>query len=420
MTQQRTAVPSAASPFARTRPLRTVDLLVLSIGTFTLGVDGFVLSGLLPQVAASLHVPVSAAGQLTTVFALVYALGSPVIAALAGSWDRRALLAAGMTVFIAGVMIQATGATLAVVGTGRVLAALGAAGYQATAYSMAGVLSDDRHRARSLAIVAGGSSVALVAGLPFGILVGQAWGWRTAMWVIIALAALSTLAIRLLPPAHAPRLRLRQRWQALSDRRVLGILLGTVSVLIPAFVIIAYLPEILRSAGTPVVIAMLAYGAGQVTGTAVVPRVIGRRNARLALLLGASGVTGFAAVLTVTWAVSAGAIVTMAALGLAVGLTIVPQQYRLFATVPALAPIAVGLNGSAIYIGSALGAGVGGLALAIGGRAAPTITAAVIGVLAVAIAAAIAPERMTPGNRPAPPSRRPDGTSAPRPGSTRQ
>ena len=85
----------------------------------------------------------------------------------------------------------------------------------------------------------------------------------------------------------------------------------------------------------------------------------------------------------------------MAPLGLAVGLTIVPQQHRPFATVPALAPVAVGLNGSAIYIGSALGAGVCGVALAIGGRAAPTITAAIIGVLAVTIAAAIVPEQMT-------------------------
>lgn len=137
MTRQRTGPPGTASPFARTRTLRTSDLLILSTGTFTLGVDGFVLSGLLPQVAASLHVPVSAAGQLTTVFALVYALGSPVIAALAGGWDRRAFLAAGMTVFIAGVVIQATGATLAVVGTGRVLAALGAAGSGAGGVALA-------------------------------------------------------------------------------------------------------------------------------------------------------------------------------------------------------------------------------------------------------------------------------------------
>jgi MFS transporter, DHA1 family, inner membrane transport protein len=172
-----TTPPVMAEP-AAVRTLRTTDLLILSTGTFTLGVDGFVLSGLLPQVAASLHVSASTAGQLTTLFALVYAVSSPVTAALAGAWDRRALLAAGMALFIAGLVVQATGPDFAAVAAGRVLAALGAAGYQATAYSTAGTLSDDTRRARSLAVVAGGSSAALVAGLPFGILAGQAWGWR--------------------------------------------------------------------------------------------------------------------------------------------------------------------------------------------------------------------------------------------------
>jgi DHA1 family inner membrane transport protein len=79
----------------------------------------------------------------------------------------------------------------------------------------------------------------------------------------------------------------------------------------------------------------------------------------------------------------------MAGLGLAVGLTVVPQQHRLFATVPKLAPVAVGLNGSAIYIGSALGAALGGVALAVGGCIAPTVTAAIIGLLAVGVAARV-------------------------------
>ena len=377
------------------RSLRTSDLLILSIGTFTLGIDGFVLSGLLPQVAASLHVAVSTAGQLTTLFALVYALGSPVIAALTGNWDRRVLLAAGMTVFVVGVVVQATGPSFAVVAAGRVLAALGAAGYQATAYSTAGILSDDEHRARALAVVAGGSSLALVAGLPFGILIGQVWGWRTAMWVLVVLAALSALAVRALPPAYAPRLSLGQRGRALADRRVLAILIGTVTVLTPGFLAIAYLPAIIGTSGTWVVIAMLAYGAGQVGGTTVVPRLIRRHSAKTALAAGASGVTAALAILAATRTVPAAAAVTMAALGVAVGLTIVPQQHRLFATIPALAPVAVGLNGSAIYVASALGAGLGGLALANGGPAGPPITAAAIGVLAIIIAIAAAPERMT-------------------------
>ena len=377
------------------RPLRTKDLLILSIGTFTLGIDGFVLAGLLPQVASSLHVSPSTAGQLTTLFALVYALGSPVIAALAGNWDRRNLLAAGMTVFIAGMVVQATGPSFAAVAAGRVLAALGAAAYQATAYSTAGILSDDTHRARSLAVVAGGSSAALVAGLPFGILIGQAAGWRSALWILVVLAAVSAASVRLLPPAHAAPLGLRQRARALTDRRVLGILAGTVTVLTPAFVVIAYLPAILRGSGAWIVAAMLAYGAGQVTSTAIVPRVIRRSSARAALMLGACAVTAVAAALIVTRESHLAGTATMAALGLAVGLTIVPQQHRLFATVPGLAPVAVGLNGSAIYIGSALGAGLGGLALAAGGPAGPVITATVIGALGVTIAIAVVPERMT-------------------------
>lgn len=391
MSAARTPATTGRPPASGTLP--TVALLVLSIGTFTLGVDGFVLSGLLPQVAGSLNVSVSTAGQLTTLFALVYAVGSPVIAALAGDWDRRVLLAAGMGVFIAGMLVQATGATYAVVAAGRVLAALGAAGYQATAYSTAGMLSDDAHRARSLAIVAGGSSVALVAGLPFGVLVGQAWGWRAAMWVLVALAVVSALAIGLLPAAYAPRLSLRERGRVLTDARVLAILAGTVTVMTPGFLVIAYLPAIMTGSGVWIVAAMLGYGAGQVAGTAVVPRLIRRRGARAALLFGACGVTVVAAALTLTRAVDGAATVTMAALGLAVGLTVVPQQHRLFATVPALAPIAVGLNGSAIYVAGALGGGIGGLALAAGGHAAAAVVAAIIGAVSVVIGLVVVPER---------------------------
>ena len=378
--------PASHAISAAPRALRTADLIALSTGTFTLGVDGFVLSGLLPQVAASLHVSASTAGQLTTLFALVYAAGSPVIAAAAGAWDRRALLTAGMGVFLIGMIVQATGPDFAAVAAGRVLAALGAAAYQATAYSTAGILSDDSRRARSLAVVAGGSSVAIVAGLPFGILVGQSWGWRTAMWALAGLAVVSALAVGLLPPVHAPRLSLRERGRALTDRRVLAILAGTVTVLTPVFLVIAYLPAIMRTSGTWVVAAMLGYGAGQVTGTAAVPRLIRRRGASTALTCGACGITAVTAVLAATRTTDVAAVLTMAVLGFSAGLTVVPQQHRIFTAAPTLAPVAVGLNGSGIYIGTALGAAIGGTALAAGGSAAPPLTAAVIGLLAVIIA----------------------------------
>lgn len=379
--------------------LRIADLLILAVGTFTLGVDGFVLSGLLPQVSADLHVTVSTAGQLTTLFAIVYAVGSPVIAALTGNWDRRALLAGGMAVFIAGMVLQATGPDFPTVACGRVLAAVGAAAYQANAYSTAGLLSDDAHRARSLAVVAGGSSLALVAGLPFGILAGQAWGWRNAMWVLVVLAAISGLSVALLPSVHAPRLGLRDRVRVLSDARVRGILAGTVSVTAPGFLIIAYLTAVLHASGALVVVAMLAFGCGQVLGTTAVPRLIRWRGARFALVAGACGVTVFAAMLAATRTTQAGAVVTMIALGFSVGITIVPQQHRLFALVPAMAPVAMGLNGSSIYIASALGSGIGGGVLAFAGATALAPAAAIIGLLAVTVGAAVRPEHLIAGPR---------------------
>lgn len=103
-------------------------------------------------------------------------------------------------------------------------------------------------------------------------------------------------------------------------------------------------------------------------------------------MLGAFGITAVTTVLTVTRLNDPAAIVTMAALGFSAGLTIVPQQHRLFASVPRLAPVAVGLNGSGIYIATALGAAVGGGALAIGGGVALPVAAAVIGLLSVVTA----------------------------------
>ena len=92
--------------------------------------------------------------------------------------------------------------------------------------------------------------------------------------------------------------------------------------------------------------------------------------------------------------VTAAALATLAVVGAAVGLAVVPQQNRLFATVPRIASVAVGLNGSAIYLASAAGAGLGGLALSAGSSAAVPVAAACVGAVAVLIAVTVIPEQM--------------------------
>ncbi len=350
--------------------MRSWYLIVLAAGTFTLGMDAFVLTGLLPQIAHDLSVPVAVAGQLTTIFAATYAIGSPVIAALTGRWDRRILLGGGLVVFLLGMAGQALGPTFAVVAVGRILAALGAAAFQANAYAMAGVLAAPERRGRTLAAVTAGASISTVVGVPFGVIVGQAIGWRGAMWSIVALALITAVFIPALPKAHIPPTSMRTRLGVLARPQVLAVLAATAIVLLPVYLLISYLPLVIgggSTAGLLVVFALLAVGVGQVAGNRLVGRLIDRRGAVPTLLAGSLGVTAASAVLILFQLWYPATLLAVGLIGLFSGLTITPQQHRFFSLTPDVATIALGLNGSAIYVGSGLGAALGGIVVATGG-----------------------------------------------------
>ncbi len=255
-----------------------------------------------------------------------------------------------MAVFLAGIVLQATASGFPIVTTGSVLAGLGAAAYMPTAYS-SGLLSDQANRARSLAVIANGATAALVVGAPLAIRVGQLWGWRPSLWILAALAIAAIIPLRVLPPIIAPPAP-QGRWKILADARVLSLIGVTAVVMTPEFLAVTYLPTILHASGSLVPIALLAFGGGGLVGTTVVPLLVNWRGARFAVLVGACGVTAFTALLAVTSATQIGAVATMFAVGVSGALTVVPQHHRLIALVPAAAaPVAIGLNGSALYVG---------------------------------------------------------------------
>src|SRR4051812_31246998 len=79
----------------------TTRLLPLVIGTFAVGTDAFVIAGVLPGIAGDLNISQTVAGQLVTLFAIAYAVGSPLLsAALSARLSRRGVLLLGLTVFV--------------------------------------------------------------------------------------------------------------------------------------------------------------------------------------------------------------------------------------------------------------------------------------------------------------------------------
>lgn len=77
-------------------------LWALTLSAFAIGTTEFVIVGLIPTIAASLHVSVPSAGLLVSLYALGVAIGAPVLTAITGRVPRKLLLLGLMLLFTAG------------------------------------------------------------------------------------------------------------------------------------------------------------------------------------------------------------------------------------------------------------------------------------------------------------------------------
>ncbi|MFF0869762.1 MFS transporter [Nonomuraea sp. NPDC003560] len=341
-------------------------LLPLALATFAVGTDSYVIAGLLPAIAADLRVSTPAAGQLVTVFALVMALSAPIMGALTGGLDRRTALLIALGVFVAGNAVTALGTGYEVVMIARVVTAVGAGMINSAASSTAGAIAPAERRGRALAFVLGGLTAATATGLPLGTLIGRA-DWHVTLWAVAGGGLVAALGIAVgLPEVRLPAASLGERLRPLKEGRVVALLAVTTLVFLGAYTLYTYIGPALREAtggSEPLFAAvLLAWGVGVLAGNLVAGRLVDRYDPAHVL----TGPLAVAAVALALTPVATGTFVSTlawaAVWGVALGVVVVPQQHRLIALGPAAAPVLLGLNSSAIYIGMALGGGLGGLA----------------------------------------------------------
>ncbi|AWL42376.1 MULTISPECIES: MFS transporter [Streptomyces] len=360
---------------SKTEPGGLSSTLVLALGTFAVGTDAFVVAGFLPSMADSLHVSAARAGQSVTVFAGAYAVLSPVLATATARLPRRTLLVLALLTLGVANLGSALAPNFAVLIASRVLAAAGAAAYTPCAGAVSAALVRPELRARALAVVVGGLTVATALGVPLGNLASHWLGWRTALGLVAALCLLVAAWLRVIMPALPgnARVPLRTRLAVLRRPAVLAVLPLTVLGMGACYTAYAYSVPALAAVDIPesaLLWMLFLYGLGAVIGNLAAGYATDRWGSVRVLTTGyvcmvlALGLLAWLAAADVSLRVAVGLLVLL--WGASSWCQTPPQQHRLIEVAPQEAPLVVSLNSSSIYLGIGLGTVLGGLTLPAG------------------------------------------------------
>ncbi|WP_276355647.1 MFS transporter [Cohnella caldifontis] len=177
-----------------------IAIYLLGMGAFLVGTAELVVAGILPAIAADLHISVALAGQLTSAYSLPYAIGTPLLVLATSRMDRKKLLAAALAVFVLGCAASFASRSFGVMIAARVILGLSAGVFSVAAVSSIAKLAPPGKIGRAVGVTALGFGSAMALGVPIGVAVSGWWGWQAnfAMLGVLSLAVLGGLG-RLLP-----------------------------------------------------------------------------------------------------------------------------------------------------------------------------------------------------------------------------
>jgi MFS transporter, DHA1 family, inner membrane transport protein len=349
-----------------------IALLALTISAFAIGTTEFVIVGLIPTIAADLHISVPSAGLLVSLYALGVAIGAPVLTALTGRLPRKALLLSLMALFTAGNLLAWQAPSYESLVAARVLTGLAHGVFFSIGSTIATSLLPRDKAASAIAIMFTGLTVALVTGVPLGTFIGQHFGWRETFLAVSVLGVIAFVGSLLFVPSSIPHkapASLLQQARVLAEPRLLLVYAKTAIGYGGSFIPFTFLAPILQDvsgfgAGA-VSLVMLVYGVSVAIGNIWGGRLADRHGPIAALRIVFLLLAAVLFVLTFTaphrWLVVATVLAWGAvAFGNVPGLQVYVVKQAEHHT-PQAIDVASGLNIAAFNLGIAGAAWAGGL-----------------------------------------------------------
>ncbi|PID00880.1 MFS transporter [Sporosarcina sp. P29] len=342
-------------------------VLLLAVSAITVGLVELVVGGILPVIADDLNVSIATAGQLITVFALVYAVAGPVLLSLTAKVERKKLYLITLVVFLLGNILTYFSPTFGLMMAARVLTAASAALVIVLSLTITARMVEPRVRAKSLGYIYMGISSSLVLGVPIGIVVTNAFGWRSVFLGIAILTVGSILLIakflEKIPNAKVQPLSVQIK--ALANKKIFFAHLATMFMLAGHYTVYAYFTPFLETTMqlSPYWISVfyflfgLAAVAGGAFGGGLASRLGSKKS--ILIILGAFAISLFALPYS-TFSIPLFIIFMMIWGGLSWALAPAQQDY-IIQSDPVTSDIHQSFNNSALQVGIALGSGVGGV-----------------------------------------------------------
>lgn len=371
-----------------------VSVFTLVLLSFALGTCEYVVIGILPNIAADLDVPITQAGLLISVFAIVYSVGAPVITAFLSRFPRHKTMLTLLFLFIIGNIACMTAVSYDMMVASRVFLAAVSSALISISMTFAPDVALRKYTSSVISLIFAGFNIASVVGVPFSMFITQFTSWRVAFaFITLVSILLFVLVLKQLPKKSMPQTsNLLGQLVLLTDRRIIMAALAMIfsgsasycfyTYLTPILVEKLALPEELLS------LAFIIFGVAAIISNLTSPflnKVGGMRNLWIIFVI--QTITSVMLTFTMTYFIAGS--ITIFVLGLLMYMLNTPtQMYYLQISkkyYPGTMALAGSLTSSSYNVGIALGAFAGSYSVDIFGLGSVGIAGGVFALLATLI-----------------------------------
>lgn len=347
-------------------------IIFLSIGMFALGLDAYVIAGILPAIGLTYGTSEAQNAQTVTAFTLCYAIAAPLFSALLAGKSVRKILSVALLIFSAANIGSALSPDLHTLLFFRAVAGTGAGLFSPVAAAAAAALVSPERKGRALSMILGGMSTGTVIGVPLGLLLSSHFGWQSTLWLVTVIGAIGLIGVIAgfpditvsTPPS------LSTRFKMLGDRQVAATVGVTFLTALASLGLYTYIAPVLKQVADVNTITpyLWAWGIGGMIASFSVGHVIDwcKKPAILLVFILLIMTLALLSIPVTSHYGPAFAFLSFILWGATGWSSLAPQQHVLLRMQPEHGAAVVALNSSSNYLGGAVGTICGGLLISYG------------------------------------------------------